>query len=179
MMCYEGRFMIVVYANNAIVKENSLCDRTEDYIFLDNGKLNVESFLDSYELRDHKRFMLLHDFRYKLQFALISFRKDESKIKELENICKKYVKDFEGFYFGRDNRGLRVNALGNSEWLLEDFLRVKNVTLEDFLTKYKYMIVQNGCNNEFSTLLENEIINSDKIKLIFGVEDYKPGKTGF
>ena len=82
----------------------------------------------------------------------------EQKIKEITDVIKKYVPEFNGF----ESVGLYENGFGyarNSEfgkWLTEN-----NISIEDFLTKRRYFVIVDGDeHNIFTGMADLGMIDS-------------------
>ena len=108
---------------------------------------------------------LIEEFSDKVQYALAWFdsgnvTKDwrEQKIKEITDVIKKYVPEFNGFEFV----GIYEKGFGyarNSEfgkWLTEN-----NISIEDFLTKRRYFVIVDGDeHNIFTGMADLGMIDS-------------------
>ena len=133
---------------DAIIIVNDDRVETEESIarglYIHNNRCNIWE----YELRfRHSAMQVLADFRGKFYYALANaYGTEESddvsnaRIDVLSAITDKF---FPGVDFDIDVRKLNYYGVGTNDDMLFDYLDQRNITMEEFLTNRKYIVIVN------------------------------------
>lgn len=121
------------------------------FLWNDNKKRMYESNLEFYR----SPFSLLSTFESKSRYAIASSHGHLAD--EVEKIWYKYIPDFDGFKFDMHTEEYDYNKEewvdldepkpvygGTDDYQIEGWLKSYNVSLEDFLTMRRYMVVVDG-----------------------------------
>ena len=81
-------------------------------------------------------FRVLDDFEWKLQYAYANCGEDEDKIKEVTDILKELVPEVKKVSIPEN--------CGVDDWELFSWLEKYNISLKEFLTNKKYVVIQDG-----------------------------------
>lgn len=143
-------------------------------IFLDkNGKWTM--WTEDLEYGRYP-FQVLATFRDKLLYAIPALCNNKNKYDDIVEVVKKYIPKFRKFDFSMRDDGEKFGYIDHqSADLLYDFLNEEGITLEEFLTNKKYMIVIDGDEYaEFEKWVKSGLINVDDIDYTYcwGVKRY-------
>ena len=119
-------------------------------------------------------FDVLCDWEGRCYYAIASYG-DAEHLEQIEEICRKHVKDFT--YFKMPNRHAWDDDEEDAEsygyvdhqsmGLLQAFLKKHNVTLEDFIFNDKYVVIIDGDEyNTFGKLFDSKLINKANVEII-------------
>lgn len=81
-------------------------------------------------------FRVLDTFEWKLQYAYANCGENKDKIKEVTDILKELVPEVKKVSIPEN--------LGVDDWKLFDWLEKYNISLKEFLTNKKYVVIQDG-----------------------------------
>lgn len=146
-------------------------------------------------------FHIISGFREKVLYAIAyfcgSYQGKEQRdyyFREITDIVKKYVDGFDGFnmpkerYWNEDTeeKGYYYGSVDHQSYgLLKSILNGEGISLEEFLTNKKYVIVIDGDEyNEFDCLIESGLFNTASIDKVYSashsIENMfsKKGKAG-
>lgn len=144
-----------------ITTDNEHYTREEinEEIYLNDGKLVFwESSLEFYR----SPFDILTTFKSKLRYAIAA--SDGKLVNECREICKKYVNDFVDFEFDKKYNSEEPNYGGTDDYEIEDWLKKYNVSLEEFLTNRRYVVIVDGDEYAiFDHLKKSGLFNTSKI----------------
>lgn len=143
-------------------------------IFLDkNGKWTV--WTEDLEYGCYP-FQVLATFRDKLLYAIPALCNNSNKYYDIVEVVEKYIPKFKKFDFSMCDDGEKFGYIDHqSADLLYDFLNEEGITLEEFLTNKKYVIVIDGDEYaEFEKWVKSGLINVDDIDYTYcwGVKHY-------
>ena len=124
-------------------------------------------------------FDLLTDWYHRLCYAIAYYGGNKERLHELEEICRRRVKDFDHFKFRKDrwdNTEYHGYVDHQSLGLLDAALSKYSVSLEDFIFNDKFIVVIDGDEyNVFNTLIDTDMFNAEKVEDItsvsFGLEE--------
>ena len=144
----------------------------KDIVLWDDNKDRMcESDLEFYR----SPFSLLATFESKSRYAIAS--SDGRLVEKIEKIWYKYIPDFNGFDFDMTNdywdeetkTWVEVdppvpNYGGTDDYQIEEWLKHYNVSLEDFLTMHRYMVVCDGDETrEWYHILDSGLVDKSHI----------------
>lgn len=126
---------------------------------------------------DRYPFRVLATFKDKLLYAIPALCNiDDGKYDDIVAVVEKYVPNFKKFDFSLCEDYEKFGYIDHqSADLLYDFLNEEGITLEEFLTNKKYMIVVDGDEYaEFEKWVKSGLINVDDIDYTYclGVKCY-------
>ena len=141
------------------------------YLWNDNKKRMYESNLGFYR----SPFSLLATFESKSRYAIASSH--GHLVDEVEKIWYKYIPDFDGFKFDMHTEEYDYNKKewvdldepkpaygGTDDYQIEGWLKSYNVSLEDFLTMRRYMVVCDGDETrEWYRVLDSGLVDKSHI----------------
>lgn len=81
-------------------------------------------------------FRVLDTFEWKLQYAYANCGENKDKIKEITDILKELVPEVKKVSIPEN--------LGVDDWELFDWLEKYNISIKEFLTNKKYVVIQDG-----------------------------------
>ena len=131
-------------------------DYDSDYIYLWHGKMSLRDVCDGY---GRWPFMILTTFEQKLQYAMCEYLgylyEDDSEwqkyYEEFKSIVKELLPEFEDFdiHTKKDEEEyMEMPDIGTidhqSAGLLKNFLKDKGISLKEFLTNRRYVVVIDG-----------------------------------
>lgn len=141
------------------------------YLWNDNKKRMYESDLEFYR----SPFSLLTTFESKSRYAIASSHGHLAD--EVEKLWYKYIPDFDGFKFDMHTEEYDYNKEewvdldepkpvygGTDDFEIEGWLKNYNVSLEDFLTMRRYMVVVDGDEyREWYRILDSGLVDKAHI----------------
>lgn len=141
------------------------------FLWNDNKKRMYESNLEFYR----SPFSLLSTFESKSRYAIASSHGHLAD--EVENIWRKYIPNFDGFEFDTKDEEYDYDKQewvdleepkpvygGTDDYQIEGWLKGYNVSLEDFLTLRRYMVVCDGDETqEWYRVLDSGLVNKNLI----------------
>lgn len=152
-------------AINTGVDKDTVLEEKEDYEGLFVDRDGVVKFYNVSKLSFGRwPFQILCTFEDKVKYTIASI----GCIEEIEGIVKEYYPDFDHFEFpaiGKRNETFYGDVDHQSSGVLKNFLSTSGVSLKEFLTNERYMVIVDGDEYcEFEKLVNHHIINPD-IKL--------------
>ena len=149
-------------AINTGVDKDTVLEEKEDYEGFYVEPNGVVRFYNCQLLEfDRYPFQILTTFAEKIRYAIASI----GHIEEIEAIVKEYYPNFDHFEFPvhySDGEAYCGSVDHQSSGVLKDFLSTSGVTLKEFLTNEKYMVIVDGDEYcEFDKLASHHIINPD------------------
>lgn len=152
-----------------VFKESKAAADDESWRFNGDGELH---FYGPYELEfGRSPFELLTDWYGRLRYAIASF---PDRIEEIEAACYKNLPGLTAIKYPRerwDNEDTPYYGYVDhqSAGLLESFLNMYNITLEEFIFNDKYMVVIDGDEYcIFDTLQHTPAWNKDGVEEVYG-----------
>ena len=141
------------------------------FLWNDNKKRMYESNLEFYR----SPFSLLSTFESKSRYAIASSHGHLAD--EVEKIWYKYIPDFDGFKFDMHTEEYDYNKEewvdldepkpvygGTDDYQIEGWLKSYNVSLEDFLSMRRYMVVVDGDEyREWYHILDSGLVDKSHI----------------
>ena len=141
------------------------------YLWNDNEKRMYESNLEFYR----SPFSLLATFESKSRYAIASSQGHLAA--EVEKIWHKYIPNFNGFKFDMETEEYDYDKKewvdldepkpiygGTDDYQIEGWLKSYNVSLEDFLTMRRYMVVCDGDETrEWYHILDSGLVDKSHI----------------
>lgn len=141
------------------------------FLWNDNKKRMYESNLEFYR----SPFSLLATFESKSRYAIAA--SNGRLADEVENIWRKYIPNFDGFKFDMHTEEYDYNKEewvdldepkpvygGTDDFEIEGWLKHYNVSLEDFLTMRRYMVVCDGDETrEWYRILDSGLVDKAHI----------------
>lgn len=117
---------------------------------------------------DRAPFDLLTDWYHRLCYAIASYGRDQDKIRDIEEICRRRISGFERFKFKKDkweNNEYYGYIDHESVGLLDAALGKYSASLEDFIFNDKFIVVIDGDEYcVFNTLIDTDLFNKDKVE---------------
>ena len=141
------------------------------YLWKDKGTRMYESHLEFYR----SPFSLLATFESKSRYAIASSQGHLAD--EVEKIWHKYIPNFNGFKFDMETEEYDYDKKewvdldepkpiygGTDDYQIEGWLKSYNVSLEDFLTMRRYMVVCDGDETrEWYHILDSGLVDKSHI----------------
>lgn len=158
--------------HSLVIKKNSdyyTNEEIHEHLWLHNGEWDIWRE-ESIEFGRHP-FKCLGTFESKVRYAIASLcgyhRDREERFKEIENIVKEVVIECTNIKLPKmswsDNEGLSYGYV--DEDILTPFLKEENISLKEFLTNKKYVVIVDG--DEYciwDSMKEAGLINMDEIE---------------